>query len=61
MTLYMYQASYTAKSMAAQLTEPHDPMEAVRPTLEELGLRSWWLASRLASMTCSSCMRHPMM
>ena len=37
MTLYMYQASYTAKSMAAQLTEPHDPMEAVRPTLEELG------------------------
>ena len=33
MTLYMYQASYTAKSMAAQLTEPHDPMEAVRPTL----------------------------
>ena len=37
MTLYMYQASYTAKSMAAQLTEPHGPMEAVRPTLEELG------------------------
>jgi uncharacterized protein with GYD domain len=37
MTLYMYQASYTAKSMAAQLTEPHDPMEAIRPTLEDLG------------------------
>jgi uncharacterized protein with GYD domain len=37
MTLYMYQASYTAKSMAAQLTEPHDPMEAIRPGLEELG------------------------
>lgn len=37
MTLYMYQASYTAKSMAAQLTEPHDPMEAIRPTLEEQG------------------------
>ena len=37
MTLYMYQASYTAKSMAAQLTEPHDPMEAVRPVLEDLG------------------------
>jgi uncharacterized protein with GYD domain len=37
MTLYMYQASYTAKSMAAQLTEPHDPMEAIAPTLEELG------------------------
>ncbi len=37
MTLYMYQASYTAKSMAAQLTDPHDPMEAIRPTLQELG------------------------
>ena len=23
--------------MGAQLSEPHDPMEAVRPTLEELG------------------------
>ena len=39
MTLYMYQASYTAKSMAAQLTEPHDPMEAIRPTLQELGAK----------------------
>ena len=37
MTLYMYQASYTAKSMAAQLTEPHDPVEAIRPALEDLG------------------------
>jgi uncharacterized protein with GYD domain len=33
----MYQASYTAKSMAAQLTDPHDPMEVIRPTLRELG------------------------
>ena len=39
MTLYMYQASYTAKSMAAQLTEPHDPMEAISPVLEELGAK----------------------
>jgi uncharacterized protein with GYD domain len=37
MTLYMYQASYTAKSMAAQLTDPHDPMEAIGPTLEDVG------------------------
>jgi uncharacterized protein with GYD domain len=37
MALYMYQASYTAKSMAAQLKEPLDPVEAFRPTLEELG------------------------
>jgi uncharacterized protein with GYD domain len=39
MTLYMYQASYTAKSMAAQLKEPQDPVEAIRPTLEELGAK----------------------
>src|SRR5215468_858627 len=37
MTLYMYQASYTAKSMAAQLTDPHDPLEEITPILEELG------------------------
>jgi len=37
MSLYMYQASYTAKSMAAQLTDPHDPLEAIRPTLTEVG------------------------
>jgi uncharacterized protein with GYD domain len=39
MALYMYQASYTAKSMAAQLKEPRDPMEAIRPTLEDLGAK----------------------
>ena len=39
MTIYMYQASYTARSMAAQLNEPQDPVEAIRPTLEELGAK----------------------
>jgi uncharacterized protein with GYD domain len=39
MALYMYQASYTAKSMAAQLNEPHDPVDVIRPTLEEMGAR----------------------
>jgi uncharacterized protein with GYD domain len=39
MPLYMYQASYTAKSMAAQLKEPHDPVEAIRPTLEDVGAK----------------------
>ena len=39
MALYMYQASYTAKSMAAQLTEPQDPMEAIRPALEDVGAK----------------------
>ena len=37
MTLYMYQASYTAKTMAAQLTDPHDPVDAIRPILRDLG------------------------
>jgi uncharacterized protein with GYD domain len=37
MSLYMYQASYTAKSMADQLKAPQDPLEVIRPTLEELG------------------------
>jgi uncharacterized protein with GYD domain len=39
MALYMYQASYTAKSMAAQLKEPQDPVETIRPKLEELGAK----------------------
>src|SRR5260370_34095836 len=33
----MCQASYTAKSMADQLKEPQDPVEVIRPALEELG------------------------
>jgi uncharacterized protein with GYD domain len=37
MALYMYQASYTAKSMAAQLKEPEDPAEAIRAALEDVG------------------------
>jgi uncharacterized protein with GYD domain len=37
MTLYMYQASYTAKSMAAQLTDPHNPLDVIGPALEDLG------------------------
>ncbi len=39
MTLYMYEASYTAKSMAAQLKDPHDPAEAIRAALEDLGAK----------------------
>lgn len=37
MALYMYQASYTAKSMAAQLKDPEDPVEGIRSALEEVG------------------------
>jgi uncharacterized protein with GYD domain len=39
MALYMYQAAYTAESMAAQIKEPHDRIEAVRPALEGLGAK----------------------
>jgi len=39
MALYMYQASYTAKSMAAQLTEPQDPVKAITAALEDLGAK----------------------
>jgi uncharacterized protein with GYD domain len=35
--LYMYQASYTAKSMAAQLKDPEDPVDAIRSALEDVG------------------------
>ena len=37
MALYMYQASYTAKSMAAQLRNPQDPVEAIKSALEDVG------------------------
>ncbi|HEX3512454.1 MAG TPA: GYD domain-containing protein [Trebonia sp.] len=39
MALYMYQASYTAKSMAAQLKEPQDPVEAIRSALDDVGAK----------------------
>ena len=39
MPVYMYQAAYTAESMAAQIREPHDRIEAVRPALEALGAK----------------------
>ena len=37
MALYMYQATYTAESVAAQIREPQDRIEAVRPAIEALG------------------------
>ncbi|HLX47974.1 MAG TPA: GYD domain-containing protein [Streptosporangiaceae bacterium] len=39
MALYMYQASYTAKSMAAQLKNPQDPTEAISLALEAVGAK----------------------
>ena len=37
MALYMYQVSYTAESIAAQIKNPQDRIEAVRPSLEAMG------------------------
>lgn len=39
MALYLYQAAYTAESVAAQIKEPQDRIEAVRPALEAMGAR----------------------
>ena len=39
MPLFMYQASYTAKSMAAQLKQPKDPVEAIKPAMEDVGAK----------------------
>ena len=39
MALYMYQASYTAESMAAQIKEPQDRIKAVTPALEAMGAK----------------------
>jgi uncharacterized protein with GYD domain len=39
MPLYVYQAAYTADSMAAQIKEPQDRIEAVRPFFEAMGAK----------------------
>jgi uncharacterized protein with GYD domain len=37
MPLYLYQAAYTPESAAAQIREPADRFEAVRPAFEAMG------------------------
>jgi uncharacterized protein with GYD domain len=37
MPMYLYQAAYTAESLAAQLKEPKDRIEVVRPAFESVG------------------------
>ncbi|SRR5260370_40720250 len=39
MPLYMYQAAYTPESVAAQIKEPQDRIEAVRPFFEAMGAK----------------------
>ena len=37
MPLYLYQAAYTAESLAAQIKDPKDRIEVVRPVFEAVG------------------------
>jgi uncharacterized protein with GYD domain len=37
MPLYLYQAAYTAESLAAQIKDPKDRVEVVRPAFEAVG------------------------
>jgi uncharacterized protein with GYD domain len=39
MALYLYQASYTAESVAAQIKEPQDRIKVVTPAIEALGAK----------------------
>jgi uncharacterized protein with GYD domain len=39
MPLYVYQAAYTSESVAAMIKNPVDRLEAVRPSLEAMGIK----------------------
>ncbi|MDQ6673671.1 MAG: GYD domain-containing protein [Chloroflexota bacterium] len=39
MPLYLYQLAYTAESLAAQIKQPQDRIEVVRPWLEAAGAK----------------------
>jgi uncharacterized protein with GYD domain len=39
MPMYVYQAAYTAESLAAQIRNPQDRLEVVRPVFEAVGGR----------------------
>lgn len=39
MSLYLYQVAYTAESLAAQIREPQDRIQRVRPWLESAGAK----------------------
>ena len=38
MPQYVYEVAYTPESVAAQIKEPHDRLEAVKPALEAMGV-----------------------
>jgi uncharacterized protein with GYD domain len=39
MGLYMYEVAYTPQSLAAQIEQPHDRIEAARPSIEAMGIK----------------------
>jgi uncharacterized protein with GYD domain len=39
MPMYLYQAAYTPESLAAQIRDPKDRLEVVKPTFEAIGGR----------------------
>jgi uncharacterized protein with GYD domain len=39
MPLYMYQVAYTSESLAAQIREPKDRLEVVKPVLDAAGAK----------------------
>ncbi len=39
MPLYLYQAAYTAESLAAQMKDPKDRIEVVRPLFDAIGAK----------------------
>jgi uncharacterized protein with GYD domain len=39
MPLYLYQAAYTAESLAAQIKDPQDRIEVVRPIFDTVGAK----------------------
>ena len=39
MALYMYQVALTSESVAAQIKEPQDRIEVVRPAIEAIGVK----------------------
>ena len=52
MPLYMYQAGYTAESVASLLEEPRDRITSVAKAFEDMGAEYSWAAIRWASTTC---------
>lgn len=39
MGLYMYEVAYTPQSLGAQIKQPHDRIQAARPSLEAMGIK----------------------